>query len=65
MFTGERFAVYQVKTGLAQVLKNYKIEVCEKTEIPLKFNPTAFLHVPKNGIHLKFVKLEKEEVTRL
>ncbi|KAG9429130.1 cytochrome P450 6A1 [Apis mellifera carnica] len=31
---GARFANYQVKIGLIMILRNYKVEVCEKTVIP-------------------------------
>ncbi|XP_014214659.1 probable cytochrome P450 6a13 [Copidosoma floridanum] len=54
---GARFANYQTKVGLATILKNYKVDVCNKTSIPYVINPRAFLLAPKDGIVLKFIKL--------
>ncbi|KAI4485632.1 hypothetical protein M0802_012661 [Mischocyttarus mexicanus] len=51
---GERFAVVQTKVGLITFLRNYEVDVCEKTEIPYPFSPSAFMLQPKNGIYLKF-----------
>ncbi|XP_015434774.1 PREDICTED: probable cytochrome P450 6a13 [Dufourea novaeangliae] len=55
---GARFAVYQTKLGLIKILRNHKVDVCEKTMIPYQFNPTAFLLAPKEGIYLKITKVE-------
>lgn len=55
---GARFAVYQSKVGLITILRNHKVEVCEKTMIPYEINPGAFLLAPKEGIYLKLTKVE-------
>ncbi|KOC60364.1 Cytochrome P450 6a2 [Habropoda laboriosa] len=55
---GARFAVYQSKVGLIKILRNHKVEVCEKTMIPYVIDPTAFLLAPKGGIYLKITKVE-------
>lgn len=57
-FLGARFANYQVKLGLIMILRNYKVEVCEKTMIPYQFDPNLFLLGPKGGIYLKITKVE-------
>ncbi|XP_017757781.1 PREDICTED: cytochrome P450 6A1-like [Eufriesea mexicana] len=54
---GARFAVNQTKLGLITILRNCKVEPCEKTMIPYVFNPRAFLLAPKEGIYLKITKL--------
>lgn len=54
---GERFAVYQTKIGLMTLLRNHKVEVCEKTGIPYIFDPRAFLLAPKGGVNLKISKV--------
>ncbi|NP_001035324.1 cytochrome P450 6AS5 [Apis mellifera] len=54
---GARFAVYQTKVGLITILRNHKVEVCEKTIIPYEFDPGAFLLSPKDGIYLKITKI--------
>ncbi|KAL0124322.1 hypothetical protein PUN28_006273 [Cardiocondyla obscurior] len=57
---GARFAVYQTKLGLIKILRNYKIETCEKTVIPYVNDPKAFLLAPKGGIYLKIVKINRQ-----
>ncbi|XP_057322394.1 probable cytochrome P450 6a14 [Microplitis mediator] len=54
---GARFANHQTKVGLIKLLENFKVDVCEKTEIPYEVNPRSFLLAPKNGIYLKFSKI--------
>ncbi|EZA59932.1 Cytochrome P450 6a2 [Ooceraea biroi] len=55
---GARFAVYQVKIGLIKVLMNYKIDVCEKTEIPLTNEPmSAIMLQPRHGVYVKLTRL--------
>ncbi|XP_018315645.1 probable cytochrome P450 6a14 [Mycetomoellerius zeteki] len=56
---GARFAVYQVKLGLIKMLRNYKVEPCEKTEIPYVRNEETFILTPKNGIHLRIIKINR------
>ncbi|XP_072756845.1 cytochrome P450 6A1-like [Anoplolepis gracilipes] len=55
---GARFAVYQTKIGLMKILRNYKVETCEKTTIPYVINPKARLLTPKDGIHLRIIKIK-------
>lgn len=54
---GSRFGIIQTKIGLINMLKNFKVEVCEKTLIPYVANPNSFLLRPKGGLHLKFSKI--------
>ncbi|XP_011865160.1 PREDICTED: probable cytochrome P450 6a13 [Vollenhovia emeryi] len=56
---GSRFAVYQTKLGLIKMLRNYRIETCEKTPISYVNDPRTFLLMPKGGLHLKIVKLNR------
>ena len=55
---GARFAIYQTKVGLITILRNYKVDVCDKTMIPYEFSKTSFLLTPKGGIYLKLTKLK-------
>lgn len=55
---GARFAAYQSKVGLITILRNCKVEVCDKTKIPYEIDPAAMLLAPKGGIYLKFTKVE-------
>ncbi|XP_072756838.1 cytochrome P450 6a2-like isoform X2 [Anoplolepis gracilipes] len=54
---GARFAVYQIKIGLIKILQNYKVETCEKTQIPYICDPKAFILSPLDGIYLKMIKI--------
>ncbi|XP_011704424.1 PREDICTED: probable cytochrome P450 6a14 [Wasmannia auropunctata] len=56
---GARFAIYQSKVGLVKMLRNYKVETCEKTLIPYISNPRAFVLSPKGGIYLKMIKINQ------
>lgn len=58
---GARFADYQTKVGLIKILKNYKVDVCEETPIPYENNVNSFLLRPKEGIPLKFIKIESSQ----
>lgn len=60
LLLGARFAVYQTKVGLITILRNHKVEVCEKTIIPYEFDPGAFLLSAKGGIYLKITKIRSE-----
>ncbi|XP_076285655.1 putative cytochrome P450 6a14 [Lasioglossum baleicum] len=55
---GARFAFYQSKVGLISILRNHKVEVCEKTTIPYKSDTRAFLLSLKGGVVLKMSKVE-------
>ncbi|XP_011631427.2 probable cytochrome P450 6a14, partial [Pogonomyrmex barbatus] len=56
---GARFAVYQSKVGLIKILRNYKVETCEKTMKRYINDPKAFILSPIGGIHLKIVKIDR------
>ena len=55
---GARFAIYQSKIGIITILRNFKCDISEKTEIPYEFDPVAFIMCPKNGLYIKITKLE-------
>ncbi|KAL0127791.1 hypothetical protein PUN28_003203 [Cardiocondyla obscurior] len=55
---GARFAVNQTKVGLIKVLTNYKIDICEKTQIPIQLAPLSSLMLQTtHGIYLKLTKI--------
>ncbi|XP_029175225.1 cytochrome P450 6A1-like [Nylanderia fulva] len=56
---GSRFAIYQTKIGLIKILRNFKVETCNKTQIPYVIDPKAFLLAPKDGIYLKIIKVNR------
>jgi len=58
VFLGARFAINQTKLGLIKVLINYKIDVCERTQIPIVHVPmSAIMLQPNHGIYVKLTKL--------
>ncbi|XP_077269209.1 putative cytochrome P450 6a14 isoform X2 [Temnothorax americanus] len=57
---GSRFAVYQTKLGLIKILRNYKVEPCEKTQVPYVVNDKDFLLAPKDGIYLRIYKINRD-----
>lgn len=59
-FAASRFAVYQTKVGLVKILRKYRIDVCEKTQIPYANDPKAFLLTPRGGIYLRITKINGE-----
>lgn len=54
---GMRFGKMQALVGLAVLLKNFKFEVCEQTQIPIKFQKESFLCSSEKGIHLRVTKV--------
>ncbi|XP_024870952.1 cytochrome P450 6a2-like [Temnothorax curvispinosus] len=55
---GTRFAANQTKIGLIKVLMNYKIDVCEKTQIPIVHAPLSYWMLQTtHGIYVKLTKL--------
>lgn len=55
---GARFAIYQTKIGLITILRDHKVDVCEKTMNPYQFDAATFLLSPKGGIHLNITKIK-------
>ncbi|XP_050445489.1 cytochrome P450 6a2-like [Cataglyphis hispanica] len=56
---GARFAVHQTKIGLIKILRNYKVETCEKTSIPYVNDSRTFILTPLGGIYLKMIKIDR------
>lgn len=50
---GMRFGQMQSRVGMAQLIKNFKFTVCDKTEIPLIYNPKSFVLGTIGGIFLR------------
>lgn len=55
---GIRFANFEAKLGLLKILLHYKVDICEKTKLPIEFDPKTFLLSHKGGIYLKMTKAE-------
>ncbi|XP_050454367.1 probable cytochrome P450 6a13 [Cataglyphis hispanica] len=57
---GMKFAYIQTKIGIVTFVANYKVELSEKTTIPLEFEPTTFTLTSKSGIWLKIFRRLQE-----
>lgn len=54
---GIRVAHAKWRLGMVTILRNYKVEVCEKTA-PYRYDSNIILLAPKDGIHLKLTRVE-------
>lgn len=52
---GSRFALMSVKLNLYYLLKNYRMEVNSKTQIPMVMKTSAFGMYPEKGLHINLV----------
>uniref|UniRef100_A0A2S2NM21 Putative Cytochrome p450 n=1 Tax=Schizaphis graminum TaxID=13262 RepID=A0A2S2NM21_SCHGA len=55
---GKRFAEVEMKLALVELLTKFEVFPCEETDNPLTFANKSLTLVPKNGIWLKFKKIE-------
>lgn len=55
---GMRFALMEVKTGLAEILSKFEVLPCKDTQIPIKTRPQSILLTPNESIRLKFKQIE-------
>ncbi|KAH8402135.1 hypothetical protein KR009_010004, partial [Drosophila setifemur] len=46
----------EIKVGLTHILKNYRVELCEKTLPEMKFDAKAFVLTAEGGTYLRFVE---------
>ncbi|XP_059610772.1 uncharacterized protein LOC132257759 [Phlebotomus argentipes] len=54
---GMRFGMMQTRVGLATILNKYRINVTQKTPIPMTLSPTAAFLSPEGGMWLRIEKL--------
>lgn len=55
--SGKRFAEFEMKMALSEVLANYEVTPCDKTQIPVKYVIGSFVTIPES-IWLKFRKVD-------
>lgn len=53
---GARMGLLQVKTCIAYILKNHRVEICSETNLNTKFNPKVFVLQVEGGINLEMVR---------
>jgi cytochrome P450 family 6 len=56
---GARFANVSTKSGIARIITNFEVDLCERTPHPIKVDPKGFLLSPGAALHLKFKPWEK------
>ena len=49
-----RFALTEAKSAIAHLVHNFRLEPCEKTDIPVKYNTKTEILKPANGMYLRF-----------
>lgn len=57
MCLGMRFALVQVKAGIVEIIKNFRVSVNKKTQEPLVLMPSEILTVPIGGLWLDIEKI--------
>jgi cytochrome P450 family 6 len=58
LFTGMRFALMQVKTGLCHILSRFEVAPCKETPVPIVFEPKSFLLQMHGEIRLSINRMQ-------
>ncbi|CAH1174258.1 unnamed protein product [Phaedon cochleariae] len=58
MCIGSRFAMTQMKIGLAHFIKNFEVKTSPKTRYPLKYDPWYFVLSVRDGIWVEIQNLQ-------
>lgn len=48
-----------MKMALIEMLTKFEVFPCEKTEVPLTYSKNVITLIPKNGIWLRFKRIEQ------
>ena len=54
---GLRFGMMETTVGLATILSNYTISLCDKSVVPLKMSTTSIVYSPEGGVYLNFKRV--------
>jgi len=54
MFTGMRFGLMQVKTGLCHILSRFEVAPCKETPLSIVFDPKYFIMIKEGDMLLSF-----------
>lgn len=54
---GMRFATFQSKAAIVEIIRNFDLSVNEETKLPFVFDPSRFLLTPQNKVWLDFRSL--------
>ncbi|GJQ82000.1 Cyp6a9 [Trypoxylus dichotomus] len=55
---GQRFALMQSKVGLAFLVKNYRIKINPKTELPVRMDPVKFFTATVGGLWIDMERIK-------
>lgn len=50
-----QLGLLQIRVAVASIVRDYTVNTCEKTDIPVKLEPTAFVIAQEGGTWLEFV----------
>ncbi|XP_030377224.1 probable cytochrome P450 6t1 [Scaptodrosophila lebanonensis] len=53
---GTILGLLEIKVGLFYILKNYRVETCDRTLPEMRFDPKTFVLAAEGGTYLRFVK---------
>jgi len=54
IFTGMRFELMEVKTGLCHILSRFEVAPCKHTPVPIVFDPKNFFIIMDGDMLLSF-----------
>lgn len=55
--SGKQFGLWQTKIGIATVIRNFKVTLSEKMQVPLKFDTPGLILNAKGDVWLNFEKI--------
>jgi hypothetical protein len=58
LFTGTRFALMQVKTGLCHILSRFEVAPCKQTPVRVVYKPISFLLQMNGEFRLSFNRVQ-------
>jgi hypothetical protein len=58
LFTGMRFALMQVKTGLCHILSHFEVAPCKETPVRVIYETTSFLLQMSGKFRLSFKRIQ-------
>jgi cytochrome P450 family 6 len=58
LFTGMRFAMMQVKTGLCHILSRFEVAPCKETPLRIVYETKSFLLQMHGEIRLSFKRMQ-------
>lgn len=52
-----RFGIVQAKVGLVSLLRDYRVKLHPKTEVPLTLDPTCIISSAKGAVYVNLEKI--------